>query len=57
MIDTHKLPRPRLPQFHSFEEERQHRKQKLAAIFRLFGKLGFEQGKVGQCDTFKARTL
>lgn len=47
MIDTHKLPRPRLPQFHSFEEERQHRKQKLAAIFRLFGKLGFEQGVMG----------
>jgi Class II Aldolase and Adducin N-terminal domain len=31
----------------SFEEERLHRKQRLAATFRLFGHYGFDQGLAG----------
>jgi ribulose-5-phosphate 4-epimerase/fuculose-1-phosphate aldolase len=31
----------------STEEERQHRKQRLAAAFRIFGRLGFEEGVAG----------
>jgi ribulose-5-phosphate 4-epimerase/fuculose-1-phosphate aldolase len=36
-----------LPSFESVEEERLHRKQRLAAGFRLFGKFGFEEGVAG----------
>ena len=36
-----------LPQFSSVLEQRQQRKQKLAAGFRLFGKFGFEEGIAG----------
>jgi ribulose-5-phosphate 4-epimerase/fuculose-1-phosphate aldolase len=36
-----------LPRFEDPAEERQHRKQKLAAGFRLFGKFGFEEGIAG----------
>ncbi|MEX1008251.1 MAG: class II aldolase/adducin family protein [Acidimicrobiia bacterium] len=36
-----------LPQFGSVEEERLHRKQRLAAGFRIFGKFGFEEGVAG----------
>lgn len=36
-----------LPRFASVEEERLHRKQRLAAAFRLFGKFGFEEGVAG----------
>jgi ribulose-5-phosphate 4-epimerase/fuculose-1-phosphate aldolase len=36
-----------LPQFDSVEEERLHRKQRLAASFRLFGKFGFDEGVAG----------
>src|SRR6478672_5089928 len=36
-----------LPTFDSFEEERLHRKQRLAAGFRLFGKFGFDEGVAG----------
>ncbi len=35
------------PTFDSLEEERLHRKQRLAAGFRLFGKFGFEEGVAG----------
>lgn len=35
------------PQFSSVEEEREHRKQRLAATFRLFGKFGFDEGVAG----------
>ena len=35
------------PTFDSVEEERLHRKQRLAASLRLFGKLGFEEGIAG----------
>ena len=36
-----------LPQFESIEEARLHRKQRLAASFRLFGKFGFDEGIAG----------
>jgi len=39
------LPQP--PVFATLEEERQHRKQRLAAAFRLFSKFGFDEGVVG----------
>jgi len=35
------------PQFSSPEEERLHRKQRLAAAFRLFGQFGFDEGVAG----------
>jgi ribulose-5-phosphate 4-epimerase/fuculose-1-phosphate aldolase len=35
------------PHFSSAEEERRHRKQRLAAAFRLFGHLGFGEGTAG----------
>ena len=31
----------------TFEEERLHRKQRLAATFRLFSRYGFDQGLAG----------
>ena len=36
-----------LPTFDTTVEERQHRKQRLAATYRIFAKLGFEDGAVG----------
>jgi len=39
------LPRP--PQFATVAEERLHRKQRLAAAFRLFSKFGFDEGVAG----------
>ena len=35
------------PRFESVEEERRHRKQRLAAAFRVFGRLGFDEGTAG----------
>jgi ribulose-5-phosphate 4-epimerase/fuculose-1-phosphate aldolase len=35
------------PQFLTVEEERRHRKQRLAAAFRLFGQFGFDEGVAG----------
>lgn len=35
------------PEARSIEEERLHRKQRLAATFRLFGKFGFDEGVAG----------
>jgi len=35
------------PTFNSVEEERLHRKQRLAAAFRLFGRFGFSEGIAG----------
>lgn len=40
-------PLPRPPVFDTVEEERQHRKDKLAAAFRIFGKLGYDEGVMG----------
>src|SRR5215475_3141878 len=39
------LPMP--PTFNSVEEERLHRKQRLAAAFRLFARFGFDEGVAG----------
>ena len=39
------LPRP--PAFGTPDEERRHRKQRLAAAFRLFARFGFEEGVAG----------
>ena len=36
-----------LPSFNSVEEERLHRKQRLAAAFRMFSKCGFDEGVAG----------
>ena len=41
------MPVPRPPQFSSVAEERRHRKQRLAASFRLFAKFGFDEGVAG----------
>src|SRR3954469_23616424 len=35
------------PQFSTPDEERRHRKQRLAGAFRLFGKFGFDEGVAG----------
>ena len=39
--------RPQPPVFQTVEEERLHRKQRLAAAFRLFGRFGFSEGIAG----------
>ncbi|HEX4902779.1 MAG TPA: class II aldolase/adducin family protein [Acidimicrobiales bacterium] len=36
-----------MPEFDSVEDERLHRKQRLAATFRLFGRFGFNEGVAG----------
>jgi ribulose-5-phosphate 4-epimerase/fuculose-1-phosphate aldolase len=38
---------PRFPTFATAEAERRHRKQRLAAAFRLFGRFGFDEGIAG----------
>jgi ribulose-5-phosphate 4-epimerase/fuculose-1-phosphate aldolase len=40
-----RIPSP--PKFATLEEERRHRKQRLAAAFRLFAKFGFDEGVAG----------
>jgi ribulose-5-phosphate 4-epimerase/fuculose-1-phosphate aldolase len=37
----------RFPEFDRVEDARRHRKQRLAAAFRLFGHLGFDEGAAG----------
>jgi len=39
---------PAPPQFSNFADERRHRKERLAASFRLFSKFGFDEGVTGQ---------
>lgn len=41
------IARPQPPVFASFGEERQHRKERLAAACRIFHKLSFEEGVMG----------
>ena len=41
-----RLP-PEFPSFATVEEERRHRKQRLAAAFRLFGQFGFDESVAG----------
>jgi len=38
---------PAAPTFDSIEDERQHRKQRLASVFRVFARFGFEEGVAG----------
>lgn len=45
MVTEH--PPHRFPRFETVEEERRHRKQRLAAAFRIFGVLGFGEGTAG----------
>jgi ribulose-5-phosphate 4-epimerase/fuculose-1-phosphate aldolase len=40
-------PPPALPSFSSVEEERLHRRRRLAVGLRLFGRLGFDEGVAG----------
>ena len=42
---TLKIPMP--PKFASVDEERRHRKERLAASFRLFAKFGYDEGVAG----------
>jgi ribulose-5-phosphate 4-epimerase/fuculose-1-phosphate aldolase len=37
----------KFPTFENVEDERRHRKQRLAAAFRLFGQFGFDEGVAG----------
>lgn len=41
------IPLPQPPTFATVAEERLHRKQRLAAAFRLFSKFGFDEGVAG----------
>ena len=43
--DVFHLPKP--PTFATTEEERRHRKQRLAAAFRIFSSFGFDEGVAG----------
>jgi len=43
--DVCHLPKP--PTFATIDEERRHRKQRLAAAFRLFSRFGFDEGVAG----------
>jgi ribulose-5-phosphate 4-epimerase/fuculose-1-phosphate aldolase len=43
---TDRVPH-RFPKFQRTEDERRHRKQRLAAAFRLFGRYGFDEGTAG----------
>ena len=45
-MPSDRLP-PKFPRFDNTEEERRHRKQRLAAAFRLFGQFGFDEGVAG----------
>lgn len=44
-VNKYSIPQP--PVFTSVEEERRHRKERLAASFRLFSKFGFDEGVAG----------
>ncbi len=46
-LDNPPLKVPRPPVFDSIEAERQHRKERLAASFRIFGRFGFDEGVAG----------
>ena len=47
MDEVAKVVNSYLPTFATVEEERAHRKQRLAAAYRLFGKFGFDEGVAG----------
>lgn len=45
--EVEKVLKSYLPTFDTVEEERQHRKERLAAAYRLFGRFGFDEGVAG----------
>jgi ribulose-5-phosphate 4-epimerase/fuculose-1-phosphate aldolase len=45
-VPSDRLP-PKFPKFDTTQDERRHRKQRLAAAFRLFGQFGFDEGVAG----------
>jgi ribulose-5-phosphate 4-epimerase/fuculose-1-phosphate aldolase len=45
-VPSDRLPHS-FPRFSTIEDERRHRKQRLAAAFRLFGRFGFGEGTAG----------
>ncbi|ONI76211.1 class II aldolase/adducin family protein [Actinosynnema sp. ALI-1.44] len=48
LADTHTgLPIPGRPRFDTFADERRHRRQRLCAALRLFGKCGYDEGVSG----------
>lgn len=47
VVSRRELVAPLPPTFSSVEEERLHRKQRLAAAFRLFARFGFDEGVAG----------
>ncbi len=48
--DMARHPRPQPPLFERIDDERRHRKRTLAAAFRVFGKLGFDEGVMGHAS-------
>ena len=49
-VDPSKLSKgelPHPPEFERVEDERLHRKQRLAAAFRVFARYGFDEGVAG----------
>lgn len=46
-INTIEQMLPAAPTFDSVDQERQHRKERLASVFRVFSKFGFEEGLAG----------
>jgi ribulose-5-phosphate 4-epimerase/fuculose-1-phosphate aldolase len=46
MVSDDRTP-PVWPKFDDVEDERRHRKQRLAAAFRIFGAFGFDEGTAG----------
>lgn len=47
MVEPRSARRSYLPSFDTIEDERRHRKARLAAAFRLFGRYGFDEGAAG----------
>ncbi|MGI4813791.1 MAG: class II aldolase/adducin family protein [Janthinobacterium lividum] len=45
--ETAHFEKPQLPVFDNYADERQHRKERLAAAFRIFARLGFDEGVMG----------
>ena len=46
-LDSPPLQVRRPPVFDNVDDERQHRKERLAASFRIFGRFGFDEGVAG----------
>jgi ribulose-5-phosphate 4-epimerase/fuculose-1-phosphate aldolase len=55
VADVFHLPTP--PTFATADEERRHRKQRLAAAFRLFSRFGFDEGAAGHITALDPERL